>query len=336
MDSFGFPQGLIRYDSEQNLAAPEPTAPRVEWKRLKTIGYGAALILMSAYLAYSIGTRGSYDRAVNQIRQPLYVVLSNGDIRNRYQVRITNKAAQDQTYEISASGIPAGALDLGNFREITIKPGHSGLVQASVRLTPELAEHTHHFELIITPKGKPAEARSETFDLTARKKNMINTVITLFGGLAAVLVLYALGGLIRSVPPILRAVLAGGIPLVAYFVLIVGHWPGLDVVAIHISVFFATALVLFALTLFRRRGGRMHWAPKLLMFFFAGLTVLMGGFLYIANKGLPEPIGRWWLGSNGGPVYSGFSGVVPHNQEAATAIRLSCPRRTRGRTGLGY
>ncbi|WP_296635532.1 MULTISPECIES: FixH family protein [unclassified Thiobacillus] len=149
---------------------------------------------------------------------------------------------------------------------------------------------------------------------------MINTVITLFGGLAAVLVLYALGGLIRSLPPILRAVLAGGIPLVAYFVLIVGHWPGLDVVAIHISVFFATALVLFALTLFRRRGGRMHWAPKLLMFFFAGLTVLMGGFLYIANKGLPEPIGRWWLGSNGGPVYSGFSGVVPHNQEAATAI----------------
>lgn len=149
---------------------------------------------------------------------------------------------------------------------------------------------------------------------------MNNTVFTLFGGLAAVLVLYAIGGLVRSLPPILRAVLAGGIPLLAYFVLIIGHWPGLDVVAIHISVFFATALVLFALTLFRRRGGRMHWAPKLLMFFFVGLALLMAGFLYIANKGLPEPIGRWWLGSNGGPVYSGFSGVVPHNQEAATAI----------------
>jgi nitrogen fixation protein FixH len=149
---------------------------------------------------------------------------------------------------------------------------------------------------------------------------MINTVFTLFGGLAAVLVLYAIGGLIRSLPPILRAVLAGSIPLGAYFALIVGHWPGLDVVAIHISVFFATALVLFALTVFRRREERMHWAPKLLMLFFAGLTVLMSGFLYIANKGLPEPIGRWWLGSSKGPVYSGFSGVVPHNQEAAIAI----------------
>ena len=148
----------------------------------------------------------------------------------------------------------------------------------------------------------------------------MNTMITLFGGLAAVFVLYVLGGAIRSLPPILRAVLAGAIPLVTYFVLIIGRWPGLDVVAIHISVFFATALVLFALTLFRRRGGRMHWAPKLLMSFFVGLALLMAAFLYVANKGLPEPIGRWWLGGKGGPVYSGFSGVVPHNQEAATAV----------------
>lgn len=149
---------------------------------------------------------------------------------------------------------------------------------------------------------------------------MNSTLVTLFAGMAAVLVLYAIGGFVRSLHPILRAVLAGLVPLVGYFVFIVGRWPGLDVVAIHVSVFFATALVLFALTLFRRRGVHMHWVPKLLMAFFAGLTVLMGAFLYIANKGLPEPIGRWWLGSHKGAVYSGFSGVVPHSQEAATAI----------------
>ena len=161
MDSFSFPRGLIRYDSEKNLAAATPAAPKVQWKRLKTVGYGVALILMSAYLVYSIGTRGSFDRAVNQIRQPLYVVLSDGDIRNRYQIRITNKAAQEQTYRISARGIPADALDLGNFREITVKPGHSGLVQASVRLSPAQAAQTQRFEIIITPRGKAAEARSE-------------------------------------------------------------------------------------------------------------------------------------------------------------------------------
>ena len=42
--------------------------------------------------------------------------------------------------------------------------------------------------------------------------------------------------------------------------------------------------------------------------------------MYLSIQGLPEPIGRWWLGSKGGPVYSGFSGVVPHGENAAKAV----------------
>jgi hypothetical protein len=34
-------------------------------------------------------------------------------------------------------------------------------VQASVHLSPELAAHTQHFEIVITPLGKPEEIRSE-------------------------------------------------------------------------------------------------------------------------------------------------------------------------------
>lgn len=149
----------------------------------------------------------------------------------------------------------------------------------------------------------------------------MNTMTTLFGGLAAVIALYAAGGLIRGLPPMLRALLAGVMPLVAYFAFSIGNWPGLDVVAIHISVFLAAALVLFAMTQFRRRGSeRMHWAPKLLTGFFVGLVFLNATLLYISTKGLPEPIARWWLGGNGGVVYSGFSGVVPHGQNAAKAV----------------
>lgn len=151
----------------------------------------------------------------------------------------------------------------------------------------------------------------------------MTTLTTLFGGLAAVFVLFALGGFVRRLPLVLRAVLAGLIPLLAYFGLTVGRWPGLDVVAIHISVFLAAALVLFALTQFRRRGaGRMHWVPKLLTAFFVGLVVINATLLYIATKGLPEPLARWWLGSKGDgkPVYSGFSGVVPHDRGAAKGV----------------
>lgn len=149
----------------------------------------------------------------------------------------------------------------------------------------------------------------------------MNTITTLFGGLASVLFLYLAGGRVRGLPLLLRAVLAGLIPLLAYFALIVGRWPGLDVVAIHISVFLAAALVLFATSQWRRRGGgRMHWAPRLLIVFFAGLVGINAALLYIATSGLPESIGRWWLGGDGGPVYSGFSGVVTHGQGAAKAV----------------
>ena len=133
------------------------------------------------------------------------------------------------------------------------------------------------------------------------------------------LILYALGGLIRGLPPLLRATLAGVIPLLVYFALILGTWPGLDVVAMHISVFLAAALVMHALSQFRNRGKRMHWAPKLLIAFFSGLVVFNAGLLYIANNGLPEPIGSWWMGGEG-QVYSGFSGVVAHDRAAAKAV----------------
>lgn len=171
MDSFGFPRGLIRYDSEAHLAAKTDTPPRLHWRGLKTIGYGVALLVMSGFLVYSISHQDSFDRAVSQIRQPLYVVLSNDDIRNRYQIRITNKSSQLQTYRVTAPGVPAGALDLGSLSEITIRPGHSGLVQASVKLPPALAAKTRRIDLVITPAGKPADARTEFvhFDSPSRR-----------------------------------------------------------------------------------------------------------------------------------------------------------------------
>lgn len=162
MDSMGFPRGLIRYDSELNLAAAEPTRPQLHWKRLKVIGYGLSIVVMAAYLFYSIFNRSSYENAVTQIRQPLFVQLSNGDIRNRYQIRITNKQAVAERYILSAKGLPAGALDLGNFNEVVVKPGRSVTVLASVTLPPEQAKRTHEVIFVITPKSNSAEAHADT------------------------------------------------------------------------------------------------------------------------------------------------------------------------------
>ncbi len=170
MDSMGFARGLIRYDSEANLARAVPDKPRLHWKRLKVVGYGVSIVLMTAYLAYSIVARSSFEGAVTQVRQPLFVVLSSGDIRNRYQIRVTNKLGMAETFSVGVKGLPESALDMGSLREVTVRPGHSAILQASIILDPETAARTREVVFVITPRSHPAEARSESagFHYTGR------------------------------------------------------------------------------------------------------------------------------------------------------------------------
>jgi cytochrome c oxidase accessory protein FixG len=157
MRSVGFPLGLIRYDSEVNLERPQPSKPQFHWKRLKVLGYGAALLGMSSFLILSIASRSDFDQTVSQVRSPLYVLLSDGSIRNRYQVRITNRASHDETYHIGVRGIPETAADFGNFHEVVVKSGKSLMVQVSVSLTSAQSAKVTQFEFIITPLSRPLE-----------------------------------------------------------------------------------------------------------------------------------------------------------------------------------
>jgi nitrogen fixation protein FixH len=161
----------------------------------------------------------------------------------------------------------------------------------------------------------------------------MTTFNTLFGGLLAVVVLYFLLGFARQLPPLFRALIAGGVPLVAYFASLVGAvWPGLDAIAIHISVFIAAAALLHILGEFRRKHGRLHWVPRLLIAFFILLAVINASLLHIATKGLPEPIASWWLGDK---VEAGFSGVVEHGQRAAKGVSAGLAQ-THQKTQLGW
>jgi cytochrome c oxidase accessory protein FixG len=149
MDKMGWARGLVRYDSEVNLSQPVPAPVKLHWKSLKVLGYGVSLILMTAYLAYDMGHRNSFEHSVQQIRQPLFVTLSDGTIRNRYQIRLTNISGAEERYFVESRGLPAGALDLGNFHEVRIKNGKSVIIQASVMLDPIRANQVHDFEFVI-------------------------------------------------------------------------------------------------------------------------------------------------------------------------------------------
>lgn len=149
MDKMGWPHGLVRYDSETNLAKPRPEPVKLHWKSLKVIGYGVSLVLMLAYLAYDMGHRAGFEHSIQQVRQPLFVTLSDGSIRNRYQIRLTNISGAEERFSISARGLPPGAIDLGNFQTVSIKNGKSVIIQASVTLSPDVAQRITDFDFVI-------------------------------------------------------------------------------------------------------------------------------------------------------------------------------------------
>jgi len=150
MDSVGYPRGLIRYDSEANIESSTPHEPRLEWKRLKVIGYAAALILMTSVLAYNVGTRSNVEVNVQQVRQPLFVMLSDGSIRNRYVLHIVNKTESDEIYTIDVEGVSPRALDMHHFRSVSVKAGKGLNMNASVNLPAEEASKVKNFKFLIT------------------------------------------------------------------------------------------------------------------------------------------------------------------------------------------
>lgn len=148
----------------------------------------------------------------------------------------------------------------------------------------------------------------------------MTTGLTLFGGLAAVLVLFAVLRALRVMPE-MAGLIAAAVPLFAYIAMLFGSWPGLDVVAIHVAVFAIAAFVLVVFSRYRAKHARMHWVPKALVVFFLVLIVMNAGFLYVSTQGLPPGLAKILLpGDKGEKLHTGFSGTTRHGEEAAKAI----------------
>ena len=127
MDSIHYPRGLIRYASETSLQGG-----KTRWLKGKTIGYGIFLLAIIGLLVWSIATRSSVELSISPIRQPLYVVLSDGRILNRYEVKINNKTSQAKQYHLSIEGLSDAKLDLGQENPINLHAESSSVVLAKV------------------------------------------------------------------------------------------------------------------------------------------------------------------------------------------------------------
>jgi len=152
MDSLHWPRGLIKYTSDRAQAGE-----KTRYFKPKTLGYGVVLIAAISALAWSISHREIYNATVAQIRQPLYVTLSDGRIQNAYEIKLNNRINQPMQVRVSVEGLPAAELDLGKLAPtIALDPEQRLRILAKVRADPQPdMTGQQHFAFVFTPLAGP-------------------------------------------------------------------------------------------------------------------------------------------------------------------------------------
>lgn len=110
MREIGRPAGLIGYDTDINMQRRrEGKAPLYRIIRPRTLIYAAAIAIVGGIMLYALATRTTMDVNVLHERNPLFVQLSDGGVRNDYTVRILNKGAQ-RLFALAVSGLPGATI----------------------------------------------------------------------------------------------------------------------------------------------------------------------------------------------------------------------------------
>ncbi|MEO9515473.1 MAG: cytochrome c oxidase accessory protein CcoG [Paracoccaceae bacterium] len=135
MTKIGKPRGLIDYLalSDEN-AERSGTPPKPLWKHIlrpRTILYTALWSAIGVGLVYALFVRSDIELTVSPVRNPTYVLQSDGAIRNIYDVRLRNKLGEDRQFHLNLTSEAILRIELeGQGRVLTVDvPADSTVLQ---------------------------------------------------------------------------------------------------------------------------------------------------------------------------------------------------------------
>jgi polyferredoxin len=164
MEMVGRPRGLIAFDSEANVerrAKGEPSKLKIF--RPRTFVYMAVITLASGAFLYEFLTIDKVELSVLPERKPAYVLLSDGDIRNTYNIHIVNKYHANKDFRIAVDELGEGSMwQQGGVHgqgpvDVVIGPDQVGHYRFFVSLKPGELDGTSrplHFTLTDAATGE--------------------------------------------------------------------------------------------------------------------------------------------------------------------------------------
>lgn len=133
MDSMGWERGLVGYSSQR----VEEGGEKARTLRPKVIGYFAVLMVAIGLLVWSVAQQAPFDFSVSQVRQPIFVQLSDGRIQNSYELKVNNKTNHTLQLTFAVDGLKGAELDMGRFKTISLRPEQRLRLMARINAMPE-------------------------------------------------------------------------------------------------------------------------------------------------------------------------------------------------------
>ena len=114
MAQVGRPRGLIDYvtldDAEKEKAGQPPAPMRKALFRPRTIAYFTVWSCIGIAMLFALGNRTRLDISAQHDRNPLFVRMSDGSVRNSYTVKLRNMESRPRTVSVAMDGVPDAAM----------------------------------------------------------------------------------------------------------------------------------------------------------------------------------------------------------------------------------
>jgi cytochrome c oxidase accessory protein FixG len=154
MDKVGLPQGLIRYDTSHQIDNKEKSAEgKFRFWRPRTIYYLSVMCSVGCLMLYALITRPLTELHVLHDRNPLFVQLSDGEIRNSYTIKILNKTHYPKTFYITASGLDDARIEV------------KAAGDTDDRNLPVAPDAVMTYHILVSSTQPPSETRAVNFIL---------------------------------------------------------------------------------------------------------------------------------------------------------------------------
>jgi cytochrome c oxidase accessory protein FixG len=158
MARIGRPARLIAYDTDLNIKHRQAGLPAVyRFVRARTLLYAAIIAVAGSVMLYTLATRQVEAVSVMHDRNPMFVRLADGGLRNAYTIRIVNKLHAPRSFSLGISGLPDAAVEL-----VGLPPRADGAPVIEVG-----PDRTREVRVLVTDRGKSeTSSRPVVFELT--------------------------------------------------------------------------------------------------------------------------------------------------------------------------